>query len=85
LGEICNPKRCKRKGQIGLVSFHPETPSPLAGEGRGEGEQKSKQKLEFESFFLKVFHRPGMVGDFYFFYIIRANKFGTRMNLLQFI
>ena len=23
-----------------LSSFHPETPSPLAGEGRGEGEQK---------------------------------------------
>jgi hypothetical protein len=24
------------------ISFHPETPSPLAGEGRGEGKLKRK-------------------------------------------
>ena len=29
----------------GLFSFHPENPSPLAGEGRGEGELKRKSEI----------------------------------------
>jgi hypothetical protein len=33
-------KQLWKKDTIFLNSFHPETPSPLVGEGRGEGNKK---------------------------------------------
>ena len=35
----------RKSGFTLLDSFHPETPSPLVGEGRGEGELKRKAEI----------------------------------------